>query len=246
MQKNSLEVTHWGGLYSAVFDRIWQWGCEDFWFVGASGEWRLLFWEARTCWKKHLGGQTPWDGIPMFAMAFATCNSRLGVQKMMTRLTSCFVDEFDRSQTFRIERTSGWTSWEFLGFSGWKNVSELFRSVSWVLDDMISCDFYLMMLFGSWWQHSTVWWVWWLEVSTLESTLVVYDLRTCWAQQIMVKSHLDPFVLVRYHPTEGFAGRKEKARVNQLELKVLSLWHMMYICNCMYVYKFSRIQIDYI
>ncbi len=31
----------------------------------------------------------------MFAMAFATCNSRLGVQKMMTRLTSFFVDEFD-------------------------------------------------------------------------------------------------------------------------------------------------------
>ena len=90
-----MEVTHWGGLYSAVFDRIWQWGCEDFWFVGASGEWRLLFWEARTCWKKHLGGQTPWDGIPMFAMAFATCNSRLGVQKMMTRLISFFVDEFD-------------------------------------------------------------------------------------------------------------------------------------------------------
>lgn len=123
------------------------------------------------------------------------------------------------SQTFRIERTSGWTSWEFLGFSGWKNVSELFWGVSWVFDDMISCDFYLMMSFGFWWQHSTVWWVWWLEVSTLESTLVVYDLRTCWAQQIMVKSHLDPSVLVRYHPTEGFAGRKEKARVNQLELK---------------------------
>lgn len=31
----------------------------------------------------------------MFAMAFATCNSRLGVQKMMTRLISFFVDEFD-------------------------------------------------------------------------------------------------------------------------------------------------------
>ena len=55
------------------------------------------------------------------------------------------------------------------------------------------------------------------EVSTLESTLVVYDLRTSGA----LASSAMPFscmasetklmIGLRYHPEEGYAGRKEKA-----------------------------------
>ena len=61
-----------------------------------------------------------------------------------------------------------------------------------------------------------------------------------------MKSHLDRSVRVRYHPTEGFAGRKEKARVNQLELKVFMYLHLYSIYNYIYIYIFIIIQIKYI